>query len=113
MNDSFTAQMTKIDQFAKTRKYERFHTPKNLSMALAVEAAELMEHYQWLEPGQDADVFAAQDEIADVMIYALRMCSVLGVDPAFAIGLKLGKNEMKHPAGYGGEIEQWEKPTER
>ena len=98
MNDTFTHHMNEIDRFAKERNWGRYHSPKNLSMALAVEAAELMELYQWVGPDGEPDIHAVQDEIADVMIYALRLCSVLGISPGFAITRKMEKNKIKYPA---------------
>ncbi len=90
--------------FARARDWEQFHSPKNLSMALAAEAGELMEHFLWSEskdsaaPLADARKRAAiEDEIADVVIYALEFANIGGIDLAQAIEAKLAKNAAKYP----------------
>jgi dCTP diphosphatase len=88
-----SALQQKVDQFAKERDWEKFHTPKNLSMALAVEASELMEIFQWRD-GQEA----ISHEVADVFIYLLRLCSVAGIDLLAAAETKLEQNAQKYPA---------------
>ena len=76
-------------EFVAARDWQQFHTPKNLAMALAIEAAELMEHFQWLEPAESRAVAAdaakraaAGEELADVICYALAMANELGIDVA-------------------------------
>jgi len=91
-----------VRKFADARDWEQFHTPKNLSMALAVEAAELMEHFQWLTPQQSAALPARRkravaQEIADVLIYLVRLSDVLGVDSLAAAFAKLAVNARKYP----------------
>jgi len=95
----------RIRTFADARDWEQFHTPKNLVMALAVEAAELMEPLQWLtneEAGareiDDATRAALEDEIADVAIYLIRLADVLGVDLGETVRRKLERNEARYPA---------------
>ncbi len=90
--------------FARDREWERFHSPKNLSMALAGEAAELMEHFLWMESAEslraleeDARRRAVAEELADVVIYALEFANVSGIDLAAAIQDKLQKNAVKYP----------------
>lgn len=90
--------------FAREREWEQFHSPKNLSMALAAESGELMEHFLWSESSASADVAREarkrpeiEDEIADVVIYALEFANVCGIDLAAAIGAKLAKNAEKYP----------------
>lgn len=85
----------KIDQFAKDRSWEKYHTPKNLSMAIAVEAAELMECFKWDD--SDLDNSNPEEELADVMIYCLRLSSVLGFDMEEEILKKLEKGGRKYP----------------
>ena len=88
--------------FCAARDWHRFHTPKNLVMALSVEAAELVEHFQWataeesqnLSPAQRAEV---ADEIADVLIYLTELADVLGIDPIEAARAKIVKNAVKYP----------------
>ena len=92
-----------LRRFVAQRNWAQFHTPKNLSMALMVEAAELMEHFQWLTaeesksltPEQEAEV---ADEIADVQIYLTMLADRLGIDIAAAIQAKIRKNAAKYPA---------------
>lgn len=92
-----------VASFAKERDWEQFHSPKNLAMALSVEVAELMEHFQWLSEAQscslDEDVLAAvADEIADVQVYLVRIADTLGVDILAAVAAKMEKNGQKYPA---------------
>lgn len=91
-----------LDQFAAQRDWEKFHTPKNLAMSIAIEAAEIMELVQWQE-GSEAIENTANDspmaeEIADVLSYLLRLATVLKIDPAQALALKIKKNAIKYPA---------------
>lgn len=90
--------------FARERDWEQFHAPKNLSMALAAEAGELMEHFLWAEP--EASRTIAQDaakrkkieeELADVVIYALEFANMTGIDVAAAIETKMAANAAKYP----------------
>lgn len=88
--------------FAEARDWPQFHTPKNLAMALSVEAAELLECFQWLTPEQSAqlsarDRHAAGEEIADVLLYLLRLSDVLGIDPLQAAQRKMAVNARKYP----------------
>lgn len=90
--------------FARERDWEQFHSPKNLSMALAAEAGELMEHFLWVEAKASAEVLREpkkrgeiEDEIADVVIYALEFANMGGIDLAAAIEAKLAKNALKYP----------------
>ncbi len=93
----------KLRAFAEARDWEQFHSPKNLSMALMVEVAELMEHFQWLTEAQSADLAAQQkaevaDELADVLLYLVRLSDRLDVDLREAALHKLEKNALKYPA---------------
>ena len=88
--------------FAAERDWEQFHTPKNLAMSVAIEAAEIMEHFQWLSPAQGArlDAGARQEialEIADVLLYLVRLADVLDIDMAAAAREKIGLNALKYP----------------
>lgn len=102
-----------VEEFVSARDWHRFHTPKNLAMALAIEAAELMEHFQWLTPEQSRRIAdqperrdAVAEELADVMCYALAMANELGIDVASAVSRKMAKNAAKYPVekyqGYFG-----------
>ncbi|MES2604110.1 MAG: nucleotide pyrophosphohydrolase [Pseudomonadota bacterium] len=89
--------------FAQERNWEQFHTPKNLVMALAVEAAELQEIFQWLTPEQSVALDARQrtqteEEMADVLLYLCRLADVLNIDLAKAAAAKLQRNAEKYPA---------------
>jgi dCTP diphosphatase len=90
--------------FARERDWEQFHSPKNLSMALAAEAGELMEHFLWTESRDSAATVTdpkkrekIEDELADVVIYALEFANISRIDLATAIGAKLEKNAAKYP----------------
>ncbi len=90
--------------FVEERDWGQFHSPKNLSMAIAAEAAELMEHFLWVEPGaalqlvRDPDkAESIRDEVADIIIYSLEFANVAGIDVAGAIREKMTKNEIRYP----------------
>ncbi|MCP4538402.1 MAG: nucleotide pyrophosphohydrolase [Chloroflexi bacterium] len=94
-----------VAEFVAARDWEQFHVPKNLSIAVAIEAAELMEHFQWLTHEQTADALqddaeraAVADELADVLIYAFSLANALGVDVSTAVLDKLERNEERFPA---------------
>ncbi len=94
--------MKELREFARERDWEQFHSPKNLAMALAVEAAELMEHFQWLTEEQSRQLEGREleevgEEVGDVLIYLLRFCDRLGVDPLEAARAKVGKNRGRYP----------------
>ncbi|MBN2579544.1 MAG: nucleotide pyrophosphohydrolase [Pirellulales bacterium] len=94
-----------IDAFVERRDWRQFHTPKNLAMSLAIEAAELMEPFQWLTPEESRNVAGqpelmehVAEELADVLCYALSLANVLQIDLAAAVRDKVAKNERKYPA---------------
>jgi NTP pyrophosphatase (non-canonical NTP hydrolase) len=93
-----------VAAFVSERDWGRFHTPKNLSMSLAIEVAELMEHFQWLTPEEsravasdDKQRLAVGEELADVVCYALALANELGIDVADTMRDKMRKNAMKYP----------------
>lgn len=99
---SLTVLRDAIRVFARAREWEQFHTPKNLVMALSVEAAELTEHFQWLTPQQSLGLdettqAAVAQEIGDVLIYLTRLADVLGIDPLDAAFAKMQINATKYP----------------
>ena len=101
--DSLDTLQRRIREFAEARAWEPFHTPKNLVMALSVEASELLEPFQWLTAEQslrlgDAQREAVRQEIADVLIYLTRLADVLGIDLLDAAADKLAINARKYPA---------------
>lgn len=92
----------RLRAFARARDWEQFHAPKNLAMALAVEAAELMEHFQWMTEQQSQDLPPAVKqqvaaELADVFIYMVRLADRLGVDLEPAVEAKIRVNAAKYP----------------
>ena len=93
----------RLRTFADERDWDQFHTPKNLAMALMVETAELLEHFQWLTPDQSCDLTEksraeVREELADVLLYLVRIADKLGVDLLDAALLKMEKNALKYPA---------------
>lgn len=91
-----------LEAFARERDWEQFHSPKNLSMALAVEASELLEIFQWMKEADSLDPDAATrerigDELADVFVYCLLMSNRLNIDLLEAARAKLKKNAAKYP----------------
>ena len=100
--DSLDALRRRIREFAQARAWERYHTPKNLVMALSVETAELLEPFQWLTAEQSRHLSAEQreavrQEIADVLIYLTRLADVLEIDLLDAAADKLAINARKYP----------------
>lgn len=93
----------KIREFADERDWRQYHNPKNLVMAMSVEMAELVEHYQWLTPDQAAHLEVDEQspiaqEMADVLLYMLRLSDELGLDMEQAILHKMQLNAEKYPA---------------
>lgn len=92
----------KIDDFAEERDWDQFHSPKNLTSALSVEASELLEIFQWATC-QESEEISAKDrekvaeELADVLIYAIRLASRVGLDPIDIVDAKLRANAGKYP----------------
>jgi len=91
-----------LRRFSAARDWQQFHTPKNLAMALSVESAELLEHFQWLTAAQSSRLDVRQkravaDEIADVLLYLIRLADVLDIDPLESAQRKLGENATKYP----------------
>ena len=92
-----------LRRFSDARDWNQFHSPKNLAMALSAEAGELLEVFQWLTEEQSRNLPAdakakAEEEIADILLYLVRLGDVLGVDPVAAAQRKLAVNERKYPA---------------
>jgi dCTP diphosphatase len=93
-----------VRRFVDERHWQQFHSPKNLSMALAIEAAELMEHFQWLEMEESRAIrdspeslAKVAEELADVLCYALALANELNIDVATAMRQKMVKNAEKYP----------------
>lgn len=103
MTDPFKDLNDAMQQFAKERDWDQFHSPKNLAMALTVEAAELQECFQWKTEEQSAELdekelSAVRDEIADVQLYLIRLAGKLNIDIEQACRDKMVKNTDKYPA---------------
>ncbi|MBV8657909.1 MAG: nucleotide pyrophosphohydrolase [Burkholderiales bacterium] len=95
---TIAALKTRIAAFAAARQWQQFHTGKNLAMSIAIEAAELMEHFQWAPPADEViDQQEVAEELADVLIYALAFANSQGIDVTTAILAKLDKNEHRFP----------------
>ena len=93
----------RLRTFATERDWDQFHSPKNLAMALIVEAAEIVEHFQWLTDRQSTNLpldkrALVADELADVLIYLVRIADKLDIDLLAASGDKMRRNELKYPA---------------
>lgn len=94
----------RLEQFARERAWDQYHNPKNLAVALSVEASELLEIFQWLTPQEAERVMTGamssnvRDELADVQIYLLRLASVLNVDLESEVEKKILRNERRFPA---------------
>ena len=92
----------RLRQFAKERDWDQFHSPKNLASALSVEAAELLEHFQWMTETESSNVDAdrkakIEEELADVLLYLIRIADKLDVDLLAAADAKLRINAAKYP----------------
>jgi dCTP diphosphatase len=102
LSDSLNDLQQSLKRFAEARDWSQFHSPKNLAMALVVEAGELLEHFQWLTEAQSRDLpeperKAVAAEVADVLLYLIQLCSSLGIDPIAAAHDKLKVNAEKYP----------------
>ena len=94
-----------VKNFVEEREWRQFHTPKNLSMSVAIESAELMELFQWLSKKESIKAMSsgklrknAIDEVADVFIYLIAFCNANNIDIKQAIDQKMKKNKKKYPA---------------
>lgn len=100
---SIEALRDRLRDFARERDWDQFHTPKNLSMALIAEAAELVEHFQWVE-GDKSHLLeekvrpSVEEELADIFIYLVRIADKLDIDLYQAAGRKIAINARKYPA---------------
>lgn len=103
MPDSLSDLNRRLLIFARERDWEQFHSPKNLSMALAGECGELLEHFQWLSEAQSASLEADKkaavgQELADILIYLIRLAERLDIDLIAAAEAKIARNEQRYPA---------------
>jgi NTP pyrophosphatase (non-canonical NTP hydrolase) len=100
--DSLDDLNARLLRFARDRDWEQFHSPKNLVMALAGEVGELTEHFQWLSEAQSANLDPDKreqvgEELADCLIYLIRLAERLGIDPIAAAYRKIAINERRYP----------------
>lgn len=103
MQQDFKGIAAELRRFAEDRDWDQFHSPKNLAMATAVEAAELLEHFQWLTEEQSKNLNAEKlakvaEEIADIQVYLIQMADKLGVDILESVRAKIKKNAAMYPA---------------
>ena len=102
MTDSLQQLRDRLQTFVQERDWEQFHSPKNLAMAMIVEAAELVEHFQWMTEQQSLEIEDEKrkqvaHEIADTFVYLLRMADVLDIDLIAAANAKIDLNAEKYP----------------
>ena len=90
-----TETLDRIRRFTEDRDWDQFHTPANLAKSIAIEAAELLECFQWSDDRYDLN--AVREELADVMVYCVDLLDKLGLDADEIINAKMGKNEIKYP----------------
>ena len=103
MQKDFDDIVVELRRFAEERDWDQFHSPKNLAMATTVEAAELLEHFQWLTEEQSNNLKAEKlakvaEEIADIQVYLIRLADKLGVDIMESVRAKIKLNAAKYPA---------------
>jgi dCTP diphosphatase len=101
--ESLESLRDRLREFARERDWDQYHSPKNLSMALIAEAAELIEHFQWVEGDrshllEDKTRQAVEEELADILIYLVRLADKLGIELYPAVERKIAINEKKYPA---------------
>ena len=101
-HEDFESLKYRLREFADVRDWDQFHSPKNLSMALITEAAELVEHFQWLKEEESAVIQgdkleAVRMELADIQIYLIRIADKLNIDLLDAVDKKISINENKYP----------------
>ena len=117
MDDSLENLRTQLADFAERRDWDQFHSPKNLAMALIAEAAELVEHFQWLSEDESRQPPPAKRnevamELADILIYLIRTADKLDIDLVQAAVAKIALNEQRYPVekvrGRAARAEEYE-----
>ena len=83
-----------INKFVNDRDWDQYHQPEKLAMSISIEAAELLEHYQW---GYDGDEQGVKEELADVIVYSQNLLDNLGLDADEIVNMKMSQNEAKYP----------------
>lgn len=96
-----------VQKFAQERDWEKYHTPKNLGMSIAIEAAEIMENFQWHSSEKSTDLIRDEeintqvaDELADVVIYCLILANQAEIDISSAVRAKMERNRKRYPVGF-------------
>jgi dCTP diphosphatase len=118
VKDEFQSLTAELRAFASERDWDQFHSPKNLAMALIVEAGELVEPFQWLTEEQSRNLTPEKlrqvsEELADVQIYLIRLADRLGIDLALATREKILRNRHKYPAAkVRGKARKYDEYTE-
>ena len=102
MKDELSDLKQKLSDFAKDREWDQFHSPKNLAMALSVEVAEIVEHFQWLTEEQSKELSKekladVETELADTLIYLIRLADKLNIDLLDSAKRKINVNAKKYP----------------
>lgn len=104
---TITVLCKEMKKFVAERNWDQYHTPKNLAMSITIEAAELMEHFQWLNNEQSIELLKNSyerskvvDELADIFLYCLSFVNILDIDMSSAILDKLERNKGRYPIGY-------------
>lgn len=102
-----------VKQFIKERDWGKYHTPKNLGMSIAIEAAEIMEHFQWYTSEESIAMVKdpktnnlVADELADVLVYCLILGNQTGIDISSAVRSKMERNQRRFPIGYMPTVEE-------
>jgi dCTP diphosphatase len=107
--ESLVALRNRLRTFCAERNWHRYHSPKNLVMALSVETAELVEHFQWMTADESSKISDEKrkevaDEVADVLIYLTELADVLNIDMLDATQRKIEKNAKKYPVPLNGKL---------
>lgn len=114
-NTSIAQLRDEVHQFVQDRNWGKYHTPKNLGMSIAIEAAEIMEHFQWYSSQKSVDLVRqpeikklVAEELADVIIYCLALADQTEIDISSAVRSKMKRNQDRFPVGYMPTIEDYE-----
>ena len=106
-NTTVSTIRAEVQQFGLERDWGKYHTPKNLSMSIAIEAAEIMEHFQWQSSEQSSKLVRepeikqlVADELADVLIYCFILADQAEIDISSAVRSKMARNQKRYPVGY-------------
>ena len=96
-NTNISELKEKVAEFIRERDWEQFHNPKDLAVSISIEAAELLEQFQWKTEQENQDLQEIKDEIADILIYSMSLANRLDIDLSQAVTEKLEKNREKYP----------------